>query len=164
MRKGVDILLLCLSLVFYLLMAASILLVPRQQIEHVTWLNALWQIPHVIGIAFWTGLAGGILFQIILGCRRRAWLKKHDTRRVSEFRDRIGLLSPCRTVLGSLADGLCVASLISFIVLCEKTNRESYQCFVALAVFVFTLCLHCIFNGNIFYYVRYQNRRSESDK
>lgn len=164
MRKRVDVLLLCLSLFFYLLMAVSILLVPQQQIEHIPQLSAILQIPHIAGMAFWVGLIGGTLFQIILGCRRRTWIKRHDTRRVSEFRGRIGLFAPCRTVLGSLADGMCIASIISFIMLCERTNSESYYCFVAFAAMVFTLCLHCIFNGNVFYYIRYQNRYSKSGK
>lgn len=158
MRKRVDVLFLCLSVFFFLLMAGAVLLVPRQHLEQVPQLQFVLQIPYIEGILFWTGFVGGVLFQIVLACRRRAWIKKYDTRRVSEFRSRIGLLTVCRNWPGLLADAACVISLISFIILCEKTNRESYYCFVAFAVFLFALCLHCIFNGNIFYYIRYQNR------
>ena len=143
-QKRVDQILLAISVGSFLLMSVSFLLMP---------VKALKMMP---GILFWSGLLLGIVTQIILEIRRRAFFKFYKVRRKNMQRPRNGLLSFCSNRAAILADAALVVSLLAAVLAFVLTKGYGYVCYVFIAATVFSFCMHCILNGRIFFHANNQ--------
>ena len=112
------------------------------------------ELGHVPGILFWIGLiAGSVLQTMVSACRRRfygSWkivpnrVKKHG----------IGLLSVCSCREGKVADLLLLAGIAASALSIWLRRGRGVLCYIFIAAAVFFLCLHCIFNGKNWHFVR----------
>ena len=153
-RRKLDIILLCVSISSFFLMAISILLMPLKisSIEP-QMLNA------AIGSMFWGFFIIGVLIQVVLNKRRKAWIRRNHLWRNRNFLfSKVGIIAFAQNIFGCIADALLGLSLVLLITSLILTNSSGYICYVALAILVFAFCLHCILNGKIFYYVQNQDK------
>lgn len=143
-QKRVDRLLLGISIGSFLLMSVSFMLMP---------LKSLKLTP---GILFWAGMALGILTQVILETRRRAFFRFYKVRRKNMQKPRNGLLSFCSNPWATVADGAMLLSFLATILAFIFTKGYGYVCYVFIATTVFSFCMHCVLNGRIFFHANNQ--------
>ncbi len=149
-RKKIDILWLFASMVSYLLMSVMFLLMPLDNM-----IPSLKdsKILVIVGIGFWLFLILGIVTQIVLANHRKA---RYRTQRFNGKRNsmkKIGLISFGSNKIAVIADIAMVFSLIGLIISVIRTKAMGYSCYVFLAAFIFTFCMHCILNGKIYYHI-----------
>ena len=145
-RVKADRALLGLSMIGFFAMSVSFMLMP---------LESMRIIP---GLMFWLGMIVGIVFQIVLALRRKAYLSSHKGKREENLKRFPGLISFCTCVEGIIADAACLASIIAAIPTFILTKGYGYACYVLVACVLFTFCLHCIFNGKIFFRLKNKSR------
>lgn len=149
-RKRIDLLWLAVSIVSYLLMAVMFLLMP---IDNMVPSLKDSRIIVIVGIGFWVFLILGIAAQVILSGRRKAWYRtQHINEKRSSVR-RVGLISFFSNKIAVVADIAMVISLIGLVASVIITKATGYTCYVFLAIFSFSFCLHCILNGKVYYHV-----------
>lgn len=152
-RQKQDKILLCISIACFLFMSLTFLIMPIEIPEgNARLLSCL------VGAAFWTTMAAGIIIQIILSRRRIHWEKEHALFQKHGFHIRIGVCAFAQNLYALAADVLCAISLIAFIGSMIITKSTGYSCYVTLSVFSFAFCMHCILNGKIFDYVQNQDK------
>lgn len=159
-RMRTDRVLLAWSVMGFFSASISFLLMP---------LESLRILP---GALFWGGLIVGVLLQVILEHRRRAFFAAYNMPRQKMQKPRNGLCSFGSNRAAVIADrvmGLCVAAMILVLVL---TKGYGFWCYLCIAMAVFSFCLHCVFNGRIYFHAKNQlkvrqvleNRKAEAIK
>ena len=138
--------LLAASIFGFFLMSLSILLVPFEK----------WKV--LPGLMFWGGMFLGIFAQVTLELRRRAFFSSYGVRREKMQKKRIGLLTFASNPIASVADNAMVASIVATVTVLVLKKGTGYLCYILLAATLFTFCLHCIFNGRIYFHVQNQNK------
>lgn len=113
------------------------------------------------GILFWGGLIAGVVCQIILETRRRNVFKKYNVKRESMQKPRNGLLSFNSNGVAIVVDSLLIVSVAATIVAFILTKGTGYLCFVCISVLVFIFCMHCIFNGRNFVFIKNNEKISQ---
>lgn len=148
-KNRIDVLLLWISIISFLMMSATFLLMP---LDSMIPFFGKGFVTVAIGICFWTFFLIGIAVQIILTYRRKAWHKAHriNVRRSSA---RVGIIAFFTNIPASAADIIMVISLIGFTVSLFITNASGYVCYVFLSVLSFSFCMHCILNGKIYHHI-----------
>lgn len=71
----------------------------------------------------------------------------------------VGIISFCKTKIGSIADLVLVISLISYIVLVIGNWGTDVLQFIFLFLIVFSFRFHCLANGKNYRYLLYMQRR-----
>lgn len=150
-RKYSDLVWFLVSIFGYLVMSISFMIMPLidQQASPL--------VDKLPGVMFWCFLLIGAASQIVLAVRRRKWLNEHGIERRSAAKGRIGLLSFMRNLPACLADGVFVLSLVALIIAVVMTDGMGYLCYVFMACTVFSFCMHCVFNGKIYYFLTHQD-------
>ncbi len=147
MGKKQDVVLLLISIGSFFLMSCSFLLMP---IDLAT--KELQEFNLLIGIMFWVFLLLGIITQIMLGHIRKKWFIRNHIRRL-QFRKKVGIISFVQNLPACIADGFFLISLIGLVISVIITNGTGYACYIFMALLVFSFCMHCILNGNIYYFL-----------
>ena len=97
----------------------------------------------IIGVAFWAGLLGGIICDLLLSKKRKA---------ASAQGGRPGIITFFSNRLAKIAD---IAAAISFAasvaVLVSGTTAAAGA--IALGMFVFSFAMHCVLNGKNYHYI-----------
>lgn len=145
-RKQADRILLYLSIGAYAVMSISFMLMP---------IDAIGRTP---GVLFWGGLLLGILFQLISETRRRRFLSRCRINPKKMQNPRNGLFTFSSNKYTKVADWILLVSLVCTILLFLITRGTGYLCFVFISISTMAFCMHCIFNGKIFFYVRNQSK------
>lgn len=165
-RREREYTLLLLSILCFLVMSVSFLLMPfGSSTANGDGALGNW----LPGVMFWTFLLAGVVIQVILAIHRRRYLTQYgrDRGRQSVLP---GVFSFFRNVPGILADISTVVGILGFILSMIATHAMGYICYIFLAFCVFSFCLHCIFNGKIYHFVkhilgrRYAPRVTEIEK
>lgn len=154
-RKKVDGIWLLVSVVSFLLMSLSFLLMPLGTTPDGG--QAGW-IPLVSGICFWAFLLIGVFSQILLSKRRRDWYSRYHVRHSRNKHARLGVAAFCQNRPAIIADTAMVVSVIGLVVSMLLTGGAGYSCFIFLALLAFSLSMHCILNGRLYDYVINQER------
>lgn len=124
------------SILGFLLMSVSLLLMPFQRLGFLP------------GILFWTSLLAGVVGQILMV----RILRKRAIQSTG-----FGLATFFANPWAKLADiGLLVSLLAATLAL--TLCPAAYICYAGLAAAAFCFCLHCILNGRIFGYVMEYDR------
>lgn len=132
------------SIICYLLMSLSFLLMPADFFLDEKKADLCVRIA---GISFWIFLLLGIATQVILFVR----LRKNQPQ--SSRKQRIGLLSFFQNIGGIIADSVTVLSFVGVVISMLVTDSRGYICYVFLSLFVFSFCMHCVLNGKTFYHI-----------
>lgn len=150
MSRKRDWMMLYISIGSFFLMSVSFLLMPID--------FAAKKMPEgnvLVGVMFWATLILGIVTQIILGYTRKNWFVRNRIRR-SHVKSKVGVIVFLRNAPACVADGLFAVSLIALIISIVVTNATGYACYVFMALTVFSFCLHCVFNGKVYYFLTNQ--------
>lgn len=143
-RKRTDCVLLAISAVGFFLMSVSFILMPLETIGIFS------------GVIFWGGLVLGVTLQIVLEARRRAFFAKYNMKCNKMQKPRNGLLTFGSNQLAKIADIAMIVSIGATILAFICTKGLGFLCYVFIAATVFTFCLHCIFNGRIYFHAKNQ--------
>lgn len=149
--KYSDLVWLLVSIFGYLVMSISFTIMPLIDQQASPFIDKL------PGLMFWSFLLIGAVSQIVLAVRRNKWLNANGIEGPSSAKCRIGLLSFMRNLPACLADGLFVLSLIALIIAVIMTDGMGYLCYVFLAFTVFSFCMHCVFNGKVYYFLTHRD-------
>ncbi len=145
-RTKTDRLLLAFSIIGYLIMSVSFMLMP---------INGAGIIP---GALFWGGLLVGVALQIALEVRRRKFFAKYNANYKRMQKPRNGLLSFRSNQIAAIADYVMAAGVIATVLAFVLTNGTGIACYICIAITIFAFCLHCILNGRIYFYSKNQPR------
>ena len=140
-HKNTEAVVLCISLVFYLVMSLTFLFMP---LEEETFFS---------GYVFWAGLLGGIVTQILLNAQRKAFFRRNHISYKNSKKSRVGILRFFANRPAMIADIVCGAALLGTVVSMIVTKGYGYVCYVFISLTVFSFILHCIFNGRNFDFI-----------
>ena len=143
-QRQIDRIIVGISVGCFLIMSVSFLLMP---IESTTILP---------GLLFWLGLALGLVLQIVLEVRRRAFFKAYAVNRKKMQKPKNGLLSFGSNSLAIIVDRTMVISFVAMILAFIFTKGYGYICYVFIATTVFSFCMHCVLNGRIYFHAKNQ--------
>lgn len=149
--RVLDAVLLALSILSFLLMSATFAVMPLIGDDAPAFLRVL------PGTVFWGSLLLGAATQVVLAVRRRRWLISHHVRRPRHKR-RLGVISFMQNAPGVVADICCGLGAIALAVSLIVTHGRGYACYISLAILVFAFCMHCVFNGKIYYFISNRER------
>lgn len=127
-----------ISIAGFLLMSCSFLLMPSVDNS-----NGVSTFGMIVGLLFWIGLLTGIVMQIVAVGMSKGKRGKY----------RIGLFSFMKNIYGMIADIMVVVSIVVFIIGMIITHKSGYICYVAIALFTFSISMHCVCNGRVFRYI-----------
>lgn len=145
------------AVVFIFLMSASILLMPIavQMGEQDRKMTAL------IGIVFWfSAIAGYVLIVMANAERKRFIIRKVDGN--VKMNCRSGIAEFFTNVPATFADVTMIMSFLMFVIIGFTKWRYEYISYVLLFLLVFSLHMHCLFNGRIYKVTKYKRTRRES--
>ena len=143
-QRQIDRMLLGISAGCFLLMSISFLIMPVESIAILS------------GLLFWLGLAFGISLQIVLEVRRRAFFRSYGAKWKKMQKPRNGLCSFGSNPAAKITDYVMPVSFVAMVVTVVLTKGYGYVCNVALAVTIFSFCMHCILNGRIYFHAKNQ--------
>ncbi|WBY64029.1 DUF1295 domain-containing protein [Thermocaproicibacter melissae] len=136
-----------LSAISFLLMSATILVMPfayENEIE----LKAT-------GTAFWLFLILGFLFNFLSDRAQKAY-QKELPENAEKMEGRVGLLSFFSNIPASISDAVLLAGILA--AFCMELFRPSltttYAVYVLLFFILLSFCMHCLFNGKKFRFIR----------
>lgn len=152
-RKQIDYILLSISIISFLLLAFSFMLMP---IESKTFSGNLSIFSLIAGLIFWISLATGTATQIVLTRHRKMWYVSNRVR--VRKSTRTGVISFFKNAYATVADIALMLSLIGLIVVMVATHGIGYICYVFISLFIFSFSMHCILNGKNYYYVINKNK------
>lgn len=145
-----DGLLLGLSVLSFLTMSVSFLLMPVEKMKLFP------------GLLFWGGLVAGTALLIVLEQRRRTFFRVHGGNRSKFQKSRIGLLSIRSNREATIADCALLASVAATILAFVLTKGTGYICYVCVAAAAFFLCLRCILNGRLYFHIQNREKTLET--
>lgn len=145
-NRNTDRVLLTISVVGFLLMACSFVLMP---------IDSMGIIP---GILFWGGLLIGVALQISLEIRRRAFFARYKVKREKMQKPRNGLLTFGSNKTARIVDYAMIVSAVILVLVFVITKGLGFLCYVFIATTLFTFCLHCIVNGRIYFHANNQTK------
>lgn len=140
---------LMISIFGFLIMSSSFLLIPID-IEVISL--------RISGFMFWSGLIVGIGFQVYLSIYRRNMMTNRIRRKINR-QVKIGIISLCRNTVAIIFDSIMAISVIGLIITMILTNGMGTICYVFIFLTIFSFCMHCIFNGRIYYYITGRSRK-----
>lgn len=101
------------------------------------WANIL------IGAVFWLGLAAGIVFSVLLTKRRK---------KEGFHQGKVGLISFFQNKIAAVFDILMILTLFSTVLLIIFSVKSAIA-YVIVALFFFSLEMHCVLNGKNYKYI-----------
>lgn len=126
----------------FLLNSASFLIMPVMDLLYLP------------GILFWLGLVLGIAGQIAVEHRRKLFFKSYRMNHRKMQKARCGALCAFSNLEAKAADILAVLAAAGLAAVFAVTGGMGYICFAAIALAVFTFCLHCILNGRNYFHIK----------
>lgn len=141
---------------FLFIMSASILLMPKA----VTIGEQDRKAVVLIGIMFWASAITGYVL-IALANAERKWFIYHKVDGNPKMDCLPGIATFFTNVPATVADVTMITSFLVFVV--SFTSRKyDYISYVLLFLLVFSLNMHCLFNGRIYKTTKYKRTRRES--
>lgn len=145
------------AVVFQFLMSASILVMPTavqlgQQDRKMTIL---------IGLAFWLSAITGYVLVGVANSERK-WFIDYKVDGNVKMDCRSGIAEFFTNVPATIADVTMIMSFIMFVIINFTKWRYEYIAYVLLFLLIFSLNMHCMFNGRIYKTTKYKRTRRES--
>lgn len=145
------LILLYASVAFFLLMAATFLVMPLDM------RFADYRLVNLVtGILFWCFLGLGIITQIILAVLYGKEKRKNG-KKTAFGKGRIGLICFWQNLPACIADCLLVVSVMGLLIAIFLTRASGYVCYVFTATLAFSFCAHCVFNGKCYRWLTNQS-------
>lgn len=145
------------AVVFLFLMSASILLMPIavQMGEQDRKMVVL------MGIVFWISAITGYVL-IAMANAERKWFINRNVDGNVKMNCLPGIVTFFTNVPATVADVVMITSFLMFVVINFTDWRYEYISHVLLFLLVFSLHMHCLFNGRIYKTTKFKHTRRES--
>ena len=145
------------AIVFQFLMSLSFLFMPMavqmgQQNRKMTVL---------IGLVFWLSAIVGYVMVAMANSERKWFIKRKVDGNV-KMNCRSGITEFFTNVPATVADVAMIMSFLMFVIIGFTKWRYEYISYVLLFLLVFSLHMHCMFNGRIYKATKYKRTRRES--
>ncbi len=157
-QTKIDLVLLAGAFLSFLIMSAAFLIIP---LESETLISGLSVFSFAAGIMFWATLVLSIVFLVILSVRRKQFYKKYGLKLNNDIK-RIGLFSFFKNKVAIVVDIVMVICLTALVTVFLISGGTEYICYVFIALSVFTVTMHCLFNGKIYFYVDARRKTFEN--
>lgn len=147
----------CFAVVFQFLMSLSILLMPiavqmGQQNRRMVVL---------IGAVFWLSAIAGYVIVAMANSERKRFIR-HKVDGNIKMNCRPGIAEFFTNVPATVADVTMIMSFLMFVIIGFTKLRYGYISYILLFLLVFSLHMHCMFNGRIYKATKYRRTRRES--
>lgn len=144
------------AVAFLFLMSASILIMPMavRMAEEDGIMDVL------IGCVFWISAIAGYTLLAIANSERR-WFIKYKTDGDIKMGCFPGIISFFTNVPATVADVTMIASCLLFAIISSTSHGNDYVSYVLLFLLVFSLHMHCLFNGRIYKSTKFKRTRRE---
>lgn len=133
-----------LAIAAYVLMSASILLMPLTQSVSGTGGRV---IIILIGAMFWLFMLGGGAFVYFAERERKRIVGRKNTWKKGNLP---GVITFFDNPIAALCDTVFIASVAAFVVIIFSDLRYQYVSYLFLFLLILSLSMHCIFNGRIY--------------
>lgn len=133
-----------LSVIFLFLMSATILLMPAGA-------EAGGNCSASIGLTFWISAAAGYLLLFLVNVKRKNMMQKSENTVPKD--DKPGVLVFFSNIPALTADIMLFSSFLIFIILRFTELKNMYISYIFLFLLIFSLNMHCVFNGRIYKFV-----------
>ena len=142
------------AVLFQFLMSVSILLMPMavqmgQQDRKMTVL---------IGLVFWISAIAGYVLAAMANSERK-WYIKHKVDGNVNMNCRPGIAEFFTNVPATVADVTMILSFLMFVIIGFTEWKYEYVSYILLFLSVFSLHMHCMFNGRIYKTTKYKRTR-----
>ena len=142
--------LLYISIGGYFLMSVCILLVSKDELGYFP------------GVLFWIGLMIGTVTQMLLSGRKRRFYTALQM--PCPGWKSCGLIRFRSNRLAGLSDAVLLISSVVLMVIQMLTYGTDGICYILYAVCLFSFCMHCIFNGSTYFYLKKKSNIRNSHK
>ena len=147
----------CSAVIFQFLMSASILLMPMA--------TKIGQqdgkIKLLLGLVFWLSAIAGYALVVMANSERKRLINQKIDGNV-KTNHRLGIVSFFTNAPATVADVIMIISLLLFVVVNFTKWKYEYISYIILFVFIFSLHMHCMFNGIIYKAIKIKRTRRES--
>lgn len=134
-ERRTNLTLLGISLASFGVMSVSFMLMPVKQIGILP------------GLLFWLGLVFGVVFQIVLNVRRKAFYAKYKAKQTKMQKPKCGLWSFGSNKVALGADCIFGVGIIATVLAFVLTKGTGYVCYACISVLLWGFCSHCVLNG-----------------
>lgn len=133
-----------ISVGFLLLMSATILLMPIGA-------EAAGNFSVAIGLVFWISASAGYILLFLVNVKRINMMQKSEN--TVPKGDKPGVLVFFSNTPALTADIMLFSSFLIFIILRFTELKNMYISYIFLFLLIFSLNMHCVFNGRIYKFV-----------
>ena len=145
------------SLILQFIMSFSILLMPiAVNTKHQ---NTLLTI--LVGLIFWLSAITGYLL-LILANSERKWFINHNVDGNVKMNCYPGIITFFTNVPATVADVTMIVSFLIFLIIGFTKLRYEYISYFLLFLLVFSLHMHCMFNGRIYKITKIKHTRRKT--
>lgn len=153
-KKSSVRILLSLYMLFVIITAATFPIMPFSS-------QATARAPVIaVGLTFWIGTVFSLIFLVLTFVKYKKWnLQEHGDEIPRKTLP--GVIKFFSSTPAAVADGVFIASLISFIVLQFTKYSGTYAGFILLFLIIVSFNLHSILNGKIYKEIKKKTKRGE---
>ena len=108
-----------------------------------------------IGLAFWFFAISGYILLIVANVE----FKRISGNLRKNKRSLPGIISFFSNKIAMIADVAVIISIVAFVIICITELRFKYIAFVTLFLLIFSLHMHCLFNGRIYKLIKNEKER-----
>lgn len=108
-----------------------------------------------IGLAFWFFAISGYILLIVANVE----FKRISGNLRKNKRSLPGIISFFSNKIAMIADIAVIISIVAFVIICITELRFKYIAFVTLFLLIFSLHMHCLFNGRIYKLIKNEKER-----
>jgi len=115
----------------------------------------------VTGLVFWCSAIIGYIL-IVMSNHERKWFIKNKTTNNIKMNCRPGMVTFFANVPAKMSDVMMIVSFLLLIFSNFVDVNNTYIIYVLLFLFVFSLHMHCLFNGRIYKTTKFKRTRREN--
>ena len=108
-----------------------------------------------IGLVFWFFAISGYILLIVANVE----FKRISGNLRKNKRSLPGIISFFSNKIAMIADIAVIISIVAFVIICITELRFKYIAFVVLFLLIFSLHMHCLFNGRIYKLIKNEKER-----
>lgn len=149
-----------LAVLFITIMSLTFLIMPVANYIASGWQQRFFLV--FVGIVFWFSLIGGYTLLIIVKKKYKELIQKEISKQ------KINNKIPCflrffSNKFAIIADIMLIVDVIAITILIICAITDGFLPYIALAILVFSINMHCLFNGNIFVVIRNDDERGKEN-
>lgn len=149
----------CFWMSVLLLTAMSLTFLMMPIADHVEG-NAQRFVLVMVGILFWGSSLGGYFFWVMTYRNYKELLRK-DPSKANQSGHVIGAFELFSNTQAAVADAMLIADVAVMAIMTIWGRMDGMIPYIVLAVLIFSIHMHCIFNGNIYREVIYKKEKEK---